>query len=112
MPKKYPKSTTWSFFKTVSITNGSFYLKKKSYESYMQRQYDPQKAELKHKAQMCAKYHKWLWNNFYTLFQNEKLDINTRMTPAHQMVIVVTPYDSLLRVKNNIVFSYLDFRAL
>ena len=33
---------------------------------YMQWQYDPQKAQLEQKAQICAKFHKLMYNSFCT----------------------------------------------
>ena len=40
----------------------------------MQRQYDPQKAHLEHKAQICAKFHKRKSNSFRTVVRKWKSD--------------------------------------
>ena len=40
----------------------------------MQWQYDPQKAQLEHKAQVCAKFHKRMYNSFRTVVRKRKRD--------------------------------------
>ena len=37
-------------------------------------QYDPQKAQLEHKAQICAKFHKQKSNSFRTVVRKRKCD--------------------------------------
>ena len=39
---------------------------------YMQWQYDPQKAQLDYKAQLCAKFHNWKSNSFRTVVRKQK----------------------------------------
>ena len=41
---------------------------------YMQWQYDPQKAQLEHKAQICAKFQKRKYNSFCTMVRKRKCD--------------------------------------
>ena len=43
-------------------------------------QYDPQKAQLEHKAQLCAKFHKRKSNSFCTMVRKRKRDARP---PAH-----------------------------
>ena len=38
------------------------------------RQYDHQKAQIEHKAQICAEFHKWLYNCFRTVVRKRKYD--------------------------------------
>ena len=40
---------------------------------YMQWQYDPQKAQLEHKGQICAKFHKCKYNSFRIVVWKRKL---------------------------------------
>ena len=40
----------------------------------MYRQYDPQKAQLEHKAQVCVKFHKCKYNSFRTAVRKRKRD--------------------------------------
>ena len=41
---------------------------------YMHRQYDPQKAQLEHKAQVCAKFHMRKSNSLRTVVRKRKRD--------------------------------------
>ena len=40
----------------------------------MQWQYDPQKAQQEHKAQVCVKFHKRKYNSFRTAVRKRKCD--------------------------------------
>ena len=40
----------------------------------MQWQYDPQKAQLEHKGQICAKFHKCKYNSFQIVVRKRKRD--------------------------------------
>ena len=44
----------------------------------MQWQYDHQKAQLDHKAQICAKFHKYKYNSFCTAVRKRKCDAHGR----------------------------------
>ena len=54
----------------------------------MQWQYDPQKAQLEHKAQKCAKFHKRKYNSFRTVVRKRKRDARP---PARRTDIIFFP---------------------
>ena len=47
----------------------------------MQWQYDPQKAQLEHKAQICAKFQKRKYNSFCTMVRKRKCDARPPARP-------------------------------
>ena len=47
---------------------------------YVQWKYDPQKAQLEHKGQICAKFHKCKYNSFRIVVRKRKRDAQP---PAH-----------------------------
>ena len=47
----------------------------------MQWQYDPQKAQLEHKAQVCAKFHKRKSNSLRTVVRKRKRDARPPARP-------------------------------
>ena len=47
----------------------------------MQWQYDPQKAQLEHKAQICAKFQKRKYNSFCTMVRKRKCDARPPANP-------------------------------
>ena len=60
---------------------------------YMHRQYDPQKAQLEHKAQVCAKFHKRKSNSFCTVVRKRKRD--ARPPDGHNFVpLTAIPEDN------------------
>ena len=52
---------------------------------YMQWQHDPQKAQLEHKGQICAKFHKRKYNSFHTVVRKRKRDAQP---PARRTYII------------------------
>ena len=48
---------------------------------YMQSQYNPQKAQLEYKAQICAKFHKSKSNSFCTVVRKRKRDARPPANP-------------------------------
>ena len=57
----------------------------------MQWQYDPQKAQLEHKAQICAKFHKRKYNSFCTVVRKRKCDARP---PAGRTSFFPTNYNT------------------
>ena len=55
---------------------------------YMQWQYDPQKAQLQHKVQICAKFHKCKYNSFRTVVRKRKRD--ARQPDGHNVFPLTT----------------------
>ena len=47
----------------------------------MQWQYDPQKAQLEHKVQVCFKFHKRKYNSFRTAVRKRKRDARPSARP-------------------------------
>ena len=58
---------------------------------YIQWQYDPQKAQLEHKAQICAKFHKRKYNSFRTVVRKQKCDARP---PARRTSFFPTNYNT------------------
>ena len=58
----------------------------------MLRQYDPQKAQLEHKAQVCAKFHKRKYNSFCTVVRKRKCDARppARQPEGHHFFTLTT----------------------
>ena len=48
----------------------------------MLRQYDPQKAQLEHEAQVCAKFHKRKSNSLSTVVRKRKRDAQPPARPS------------------------------
>ena len=48
---------------------------------YMQWQYDPQKAQLEYKAQICAKFHERKYNSSCTVVRKRKRDARPPACP-------------------------------
>ena len=64
---------------------------------YMQWQYDPQKAQLEHKAQICAKFHKRKSNSFCTVVRKRKRDAQPPARPPdghHFFPLTTIPEDN------------------
>ena len=70
---------------------------------HMQWQYDPRKAQLQHKAQICAKFHKRKYNSFCTVVRKRKCDARP---PAGRTSFFPTNYNTrgqfLPRVKSSL----------
>ena len=58
----------------------------------MQWQYDPQKAQLEHKAQICAKFHKRKYHSFRTVVRKRKRD--DRPSACRTDIIFPTNYNT------------------
>ena len=58
---------------------------------YVHRQYDPQKAQLEHKAQVCAKFHKRKSNSLPTVVRKRKRDARP---PARRTKFFPTNYNT------------------
>ena len=62
----------------------------------MQWQYDPQKAQLEHKAQVCAKFHKHKSISFCTVVRKRKRDAHPpARRPAGRTSFFPTNYNTL-----------------
>ena len=52
----------------------------------MQWQCDPQKAQLEHKAQIFAEFHKWMYNYFRIVIRKRKQNVADAHPPVPELM--------------------------